>query len=87
MEHLKQEDLIRFAKLDRHDADAAGFAGAVHRHIMECRTCAAAVRKACEYFDAVEMLSLDDFSLRDLAFSPVQAERETEEQTYRIVRE
>jgi len=69
MEHLTNEAIMRFVKISDVSADSEETLRRVNRHIMECRECAAKVRAAVSFSDAVSAMSESAFSPAYIAAS------------------
>lgn len=76
MKHLSNREILDFLKIASFDAESSSVVKRVNCHISGCADCAAKVRRASKYYDAVTLLSKDDFSFDAIPVSEYDIERE-----------
>ena len=69
MEHLNELDIRNFALVSEVGEESAALVNRVNSHILSCPECAARVERAARYFDALEAMTIPDFSAADLYLS------------------
>ena len=69
MKHLTKKETLAFLNVSLFDAQSSAAVKRVNCHIVECSVCAAKVKNAVKYFDAVKAISSEDFSREVLTVS------------------
>jgi|GEM_PF-2650157 hypothetical protein len=76
MEHLTDIEILRFVNITFDNDAADETVRRVNCHILECRECAAKLKKAVSFYDTVSAMSQADFSALSLPVSEFDIEGE-----------
>ena len=75
MKHLTKKEILDFLNVSSFDAQSSAAVKRVNCHIVRCAACAAKVKNAVKYHDAVAAISTEDFSREALTVSEYDIEK------------
>ncbi|MBQ7669717.1 MAG: hypothetical protein IJS45_03230 [Clostridia bacterium] len=75
MKHLTKKEILDFLNVSSFDAGSSAAVKRVNCHIVECSACAAKVKSAVKYHDAVAAISKEDYSREALTVSEYDVDK------------
>ncbi len=69
MEHLNNNEIMDFIKIDKYNADTAELVRRINSHILCCPECAAKVKRAVRAYELMNAVSAENFSMKDVCYS------------------